>query len=257
VDPVIHLRGVVSVLGRFPALAGADLDVARGEIVLLIGPNGAGKTSLLRVCAGLMPVASGRVVVLGHELPDERRALRRRVGWLGHANGLYDDLTVVENVRFWARAAGAPMADVEAALNRLEIQPRLWNVEAGRLSAGQRRRAAVAAMVVRRPELWLLDEPHAGLDAQARDDFDELVREAVAGGATAVLASHEIERGGALATRTVQVSGGVVVADGLGSSPSSAGHEHPPAVDQPPAQERVQDNHERVQHNVEGLHGVA
>jgi energy-coupling factor transporter ATP-binding protein EcfA2 len=142
------------------------------------------------------------------------------------------------------------MADVEAALNRLEIQPRLWNTEAGRLSAGQRRRAAVAAMVVRRPELWLLDEPHAGLDAQARDDFDELVREAVAGGATAVLASHEIERGGALATRTVQVSGGVVVADGLGSSSSSTGHEHPPAVDQPPA-------HEQVQDNVEGLHGVA
>jgi heme ABC exporter ATP-binding subunit CcmA len=231
VDPVIHLRGVVSVLGRFPALAGADLDVARGEIVLLVGPNGAGKTSLLRVCAGLLAATSGQVVVLGHQLPEQRRTLRRRVGWLGHANGLYDDLTVLENVRFWARAAGAPVADVEAALDRLSVEPRLRHVEVGRLSAGQRRRAAVAAMVVRRPELWLLDEPHAGLDARARDEFDALVREAVAGGATVVLASHELDRGQALATRVVEVNGGLVV---VGPAPST-GH----------------------QRSGEGLHGVA
>jgi heme ABC exporter ATP-binding subunit CcmA len=214
VDVVIHLRGVVSVLGRFPALAGADLDVRRGEIVLLVGPNGAGKTSLLRVCAGLLHASSGRAVVLGHDLPAGRRDLRRRVGWLGHANALYDDLTVLENVTFWARAAGAPAADAPAALELLRVERRLWDVETGRLSAGQRRRAALAGMVVRRPELWLLDEPHAGLDSTARDELDDLVREAVAGGATAVLASHELERGGALATRIVTLTGGIVVDDG-------------------------------------------
>ncbi len=108
-DTVVHLRGAVSLLGRFPALAGVDLDVAAGEIVLLHGPNGAGKTTLLRLCAGLLPVARGEAAVLGHDLRDlgSARLLRRRVGLLAHETGLYDDLTVVDNVRFWGRAAGA------------------------------------------------------------------------------------------------------------------------------------------------------
>jgi heme ABC exporter ATP-binding subunit CcmA len=213
VDRVIELCAVVSVLGRFPALAGVDLDVRRGEIVLLAGPNGAGKTTLLRVCAALAGVAAGRAVVLGHELPGQRRAVRRQVGFLGHANGLYDDLTVTENVRFWARAAGAPTADVAGALDRLRVESRLRSVVAGGLSAGQRRRVAVASLLVRRPELWLLDEPHAGLDAASRDDLDELVVEAVAGGATVLFASHEVERGRALATRVVTLVGGIVASD--------------------------------------------
>src|SRR6266480_6353321 len=104
--PVVHLRGAVSLLGRFPALAGVDLDVAAGEIVLIRAPNGAGKTTLLRACAGLVPVVEGEAVVLGCDLRVDRRAVRRRVGLLGHAGFLYDDLTVAENVRFAVRAAG-------------------------------------------------------------------------------------------------------------------------------------------------------
>src|SRR5206468_3565611 len=160
-DPVVHLRSAVSLLGRFPALAGADLDVARGEIVLLQGPNGAGKTTLLRVCAGLVPVVAGEAVVLGHDLTRDRRSVRRRVGLLAHTTFLYDDLTVAENVRFWSRAAGATAEEAEAAMNRLGLAGRLADVPVARLSAGQRRRAAVAVLVARRPELWLLDEPHA------------------------------------------------------------------------------------------------
>ena len=105
--PIVHLHRAVALIGRFPALAGADLDVDAGEIVLLRGPNGAGKTTLLRVCAGLVRVSSGRVVVLGEDLVADRTAVRRRVGMLGHATFLYDDLTVAENIDFWARAAGA------------------------------------------------------------------------------------------------------------------------------------------------------
>ena len=117
-EPVVHLRGAVTLLGRFPALAGIDLDVTAGEIVLLRGPNGAGKTTLLRLCAGLLPIARGEGSVLGHDLTDRRqaRALRCRVGYLGHAAGLYDDLSVTDNVRFWARAAGSSSTDIDAAL---------------------------------------------------------------------------------------------------------------------------------------------
>jgi len=206
----VHLRSAVSLLGRFPALAGVDLDVARGELLLLRGANGAGKTTLLRACAGLVPFSSGTAEVLGHDLRRDRRSVRRQVGLLGHSTFLYDDLTVDDNLRFAARAAGASAADTEVAMARLGLSGRLRAVPAGKLSAGQRRRVALASVVARRPELWLLDEPHAGLDAAGRDLVDDLVREAVAGGATVLLASHEIERARILATRTVILAGGQV-----------------------------------------------
>jgi heme ABC exporter ATP-binding subunit CcmA len=207
-EPVIHLRSAVCLLGRFPALAGVDLDVDRGEIVLLQGPNGAGKTTLLRACAGLLPIVEGEAVVLGRDLRRDRRAVRARVGLLGHATGLYDDLTVEDNIRFWARAVRAEVADAEAAMARLGLDGRLRHVPVSRLSAGQRRRTSLAVLLARRPELWLLDEPHAGLDQASRDLLDDLVHAAVDQGATVVIASHEHERSEALAHRIVTITGG-------------------------------------------------
>jgi len=209
-SPVVSLRDVVAVLGRFPALAGASLDVGEGEIVLLQGPNGAGKTTLLRLCAGLVPVARGEASVLGHDLRGDRAAVRPLVGLLGHQNGLYGDLSVTENVRFWGRTAGAADAEIEAAMTQLGVAGRLAKVPTARLSAGQRRRTAVACLLARRARLWLLDEPHAGLDAAGRDLLDSVIRRAAASGATVLVASHELERAGALASRTVTVSGGQI-----------------------------------------------
>ena len=209
-EPVVDLRGAVALVGRFPALAGADLSVDRGEVVLLQGPNGAGKTTLLRCCAGLVPVVDGRAVVLGCDLRVDRRTVRGRVGLLAHATGLYDDLTVADNVAFWARAAGADPADVAAALSRLGLDGRLRDVPVSLLSAGQRRRTSLAVLLARRPELWLLDEPHAGLDAAGRDLVDGLIRDAAAAGATVLLSSHELDRAAAVADRQVEVVGGQV-----------------------------------------------
>jgi len=207
-EPVVHLRSAVALLGRFPALAGVDLDVQVGEIVLLQGPNGAGKSTLLRVCAGLVTVTDGEAVVLGIDLRRDRRAVRRHVGLLGHANGLYDDLTVAENVRFWAKSARASDAEIDGAMTSLGLDGRLAALSVSRLSAGQRRRTALAALVARRPRLWLLDEPHAGLDAAGRDLIDDLLRRAVGQGATVVLASHELDRAHGLADRVVTITGG-------------------------------------------------
>ncbi len=208
----VNLRSAVCLLGRFPALAGVDLVVASGEIVLVQGANGAGKTTLLRALAGLVPVVEGEAEVLGHDLRRDRRSLRCHVGLLGHGPGLYDDLSVADNLRFWARAAGGDGDDVTRAAARMGLDGRLLEAAAGRLSTGQRRRAALAALVARKPRLWLLDEPHAGLDAAGRDVVDGLVREAVDGGATVVLASHELERARALADRSVVLAGGRTVA---------------------------------------------
>jgi len=208
--PVISFRDVVAVAGSYPVLAGADFDVHHGEIVLLTGPNGAGKTSLLRVCAGLLPIERGQARVLGVDLASDRAAVRDRVGILGHTNGLYADLTVRQNIEFWADLIGATSDEVDSALTHVGLDGRLASVRASQLSAGQRRRVALARLIIRRAELWLLDEPHAGLDAHARDELDATLRAAVTSGATVVVASHELERTEQIATRRVVVDGGVV-----------------------------------------------
>jgi ABC-type multidrug transport system ATPase subunit len=218
-SPAIRLSRAVVLLGRFPAVAGADLAVERGELVHLTGPNGAGKTTVLRTCAGLHAIAGGEAEVLGTDLRRAgaagRRALRRRVGLLGPTGFLYDDLTVAENVRFALKAAAVDGADAkaDAAVRRLGLGGRLRDTTIAKLSTGQRRRAALAAVVARRPELWLLDEPHAGLDAGGRELVDELVHDAITvDGATVVFASHEVDATSALSVRTrrVVVAGGEV-----------------------------------------------
>ena len=157
IEPVVELDDAVAVLGGFPALAGATLTVAAGEIVLLRGPNGAGKTTLLRLCAGLLPLARGTRTVLGCDLADRsRRRSAAAVGLLGHRNGLYLDLTVAENVRFWGATVGATADEVDAALDRLGLSGRLAGLPrpppVGRPAAAHRARlpgrpagAAVAA----------------------------------------------------------------------------------------------------------------
>lgn len=214
---MVELRAAIALLGRFPALSGVDLTIHAGETVLLRGPNGAGKTTLLHLCAGLLRPESGEVRVLGYDLTDStcRRSVRRSVALLGHATGLYDDLTVKENLRFWARAVGLSSIDADSriddACSRLAVPGRLLDQPVQTLSAGQRRRTSLAVLLVRRPELWLLDEPHAGLDQSGRDLVDSLIVEAVAAGGTVVVSSHELERVAALSPRMVTLVGGAVL----------------------------------------------
>ncbi|MCU1490461.1 MAG: ccmA [Acidimicrobiaceae bacterium] len=200
----------VSLSGRFPLLSGVTLDVGEGEVAHLRGPNGAGKTSLLRACAGLLPIVSGRAEVLGHDLLEDRQSLRREVGLLGHSSFLYEELSVEDNLRFALRASRSPLSRLEPALERLGLQGRVRRTPVGRCSTGQRRRAALAVLVGRAPRLWLLDEPHAGLDLEGRSVVDELVTEAKATGATVLIASHELERAESLADRVIELVGGRV-----------------------------------------------
>ena len=115
-----------------------------------------------------------------------------------------------QNIEFWADLIGATSDEVNSALTHVGLDGRLASVRASQLSAGQRRRVALARLIIRRAELWLLDEPHAGLDAHARDELDATLRAAVTSGATVVVASHELERTEQIATRRVVVDGGVV-----------------------------------------------
>lgn len=206
---VVDLEEVVVLLGRFPALAGANLVVDSGQSVLLQGANGAGKSTLLRLCAGLIRPESGSAKVLGFDLAKDRRSLRPRVGYVGHASMLYDDLTVAENLRFWAKAAGVGEDQERAAGERMGIDGRLYDVPVRSLSAGQRRRTALAVAAARRPELWLLDEPHAGLDQSGRDIVDQLITDAANAGGAVLVASHELDRVRPVVDRFVTVTGGL------------------------------------------------
>ena len=208
---VVRLRSVVALLGRFPALAGLDLDVDAGEIVLVTGPNGAGKTTLLRLLAGLVPPYSGEASVRGHDLVTDRRRARVGTALVGHETYCYDDLTAEENIRFFARASGRDdAAAIRAVLGRVALDGAAGVPHRG-LSAGQRRRLALAVALVREPELLLLDEPHAGLDATGREVVAEAVAAAPGEGRTVVMVSHELEVARPMATREVRVDGGRVV----------------------------------------------
>ena len=202
---VVRCRSAVCLLGRFPALAGIDLDASAGEIVLLTGANGAGKTTLLRLLAGLVPLYSGEAIVLDHDLALDRKGARRDLALVGHETFCYDDLTVRENLRFAARASGRDHTDADTALERLGLM-RQADVVHRRLSMGQRRRLAVA--LSRDPRLLLLDEPHAGLDAEGRAFLDDVVRVAPAESRTVLLASHELDHARGLATREVVLTAG-------------------------------------------------
>lgn len=204
--------------------------MAEGAVVLVTGPNGAGKTTLLRLLAGLVPLTSGEGDVLGHDLRMDRRAVRPRVGYLGHEPSGYDELTVRENLRFFARAAGRSGAEGDAALERVGLE-RVAGEPHGRLSAGQRRRVALAMVLARDARLLLLDEPHAGLDASGRTMLDEIVVTAPTEGRTVVLASHEADRARRLAQREVTMAGGRV-AGGL-VAPRSVPDVAPAAVEVP------------------------
>jgi heme ABC exporter ATP-binding subunit CcmA len=209
-NPVIELDDVVALYGSHPALAGATVRVERGEIVLVRGPNGAGKSSLLRLCAGLVAPSRGRAHVLGHDLSVDRESVGRRVGLLGQRNGLFLDLTAEENVSFWGGLSGADDDEMDQAMQRMGITATLRKRRVGAMSTGQRKRVALACLVTRRAELWLLDEPHSGLDAAGRDELDAVLRAASTAGATIVLASHEAERAERLGARVVSMSGGRV-----------------------------------------------
>ena len=159
--PVIDFRDVVVLLGRFPALAGASATVDEGEVVLLRGPNGVGKTTFLRTCAGLNSISSGLAQVLGHDLGADRRLIRRHVGLLGHRTHLYDELTVADNLRFWASTIGVSAADAFAAAERVGLSGRLFDVEVQRTLLPAQVEVGVPPRVKVRTAAQGLDDRHA------------------------------------------------------------------------------------------------
>lgn len=189
---MISIQGLSVAFGRTLALHDVDLLLEPG-INGLFGPNGSGKTTLLRVLSGLLRPTEGRVLLEGRPVSASDEGFRRRVGYAGHDTGLYRHLTVGENLNLFARLYGASPRRADDLLERLDIIDRI-DVRAADLSAGQKRRAAVARALLHEPALLLLDEPYANLDDDAAGRVSDTVKSWRAEGRCAVIATHGAKR---------------------------------------------------------------
>lgn len=169
--------------------AGVAFALEPGEALVLRGPNGSGKSSLLRILAGFLAPVAGRLAWAGADVLADPGEHRRRVHYVGHADGVKSVLSVRENLAFATRLAGGQPADVDAALDRLALGP-LADLPARLLSSGQRRRLALARLLAAPRPLWLLDEPGVGLDAASRARLEAVIEAHRNEGGLAVLATH-------------------------------------------------------------------
>jgi heme exporter protein A len=177
------------VRGGRRVFAGLSFALAPGEVLVVRGPNGSGKSSLLRLLAGFLAPAGGRLAWAGAAIADDLAAHRARLHYVGHADAVKSLLTVRENLAFAAALAGAPAAGIEGPLEGFDLLP-LAAVPARYLSAGQKRRLALARLLAGVRPLWLLDEPGVGLDAANRARLERALAGHRATGGLAVLATH-------------------------------------------------------------------
>jgi ABC-2 type transport system ATP-binding protein len=178
------------VRGGTVVLPELSCDVARGSVTGLLGPSGSGKTTLIRAVVGVQRVAGGTVTVLGE--PAGSRDLRARVGYMTQAPSVYGDLTVRENLRFFARVLGAPRATVERAIGDVSLDDQADRV-VSRLSGGQRARVSLATALLGAPDLLVLDEPTVGLDPVLRRDLWQLFHTLADRGTTLLVSSHVMD----------------------------------------------------------------
>jgi len=210
----IVVSNVSKRFGATTALDGASLGVDEGEIYGLLGPNGSGKSTLIRMLVGLIAPDSGEVRVLGHRMPDT--GVLSSIGYMTQQAALYPDLSVAENVGFFAEIESAGADRVEEALRLVDMWARRDSL-VGNLSGGMRTRCSLACALVHDPRVLLLDEPTVGVDPQLRQQFWEHFRAIAAAGVTILVSSHvmdEAER----CDRLGLIRGGRLLADGTAAS---------------------------------------
>jgi ABC-2 type transport system ATP-binding protein len=195
-DAAIHAEKLRKVFGHVAAVEGLDLTVHRGEVFGLLGPNGSGKTTTIRMLTGLMAPTSGRATVDGIDVTVAPEQVRRRIGYMSQRFGLYDDLTVGENMRFYASVYGlrgaARARRLDELVAELGLGERLRQM-AGTLSGGWKQRLALACATAHRPRVLFLDEPTAGVDPAARRQFWELIYDFAKRGITILVTTHYMD----------------------------------------------------------------
>jgi ABC-2 type transport system ATP-binding protein len=188
--PAVRVDRLRIVRGGTVVLPELSCDIAPGTVTGLLGPSGSGKSTLIRAIVGVQRIASGSVEVLG--LPAGAKELRARVGYMTQAPSVYGDLTVRENLRFFARVLGIGLDAVDRAIGEVDLQEEADRVVT-RLSGGQRARVSLAAALLGRPDALVLDEPTVGLDPVLRRDLWELFHELARRGTTLLVSSHVMD----------------------------------------------------------------
>ena len=181
----LEASGLICVRGGREVFRGLEFSVAGGEALLVTGRNGAGKSSLLRMVAGLVRIAGGRLAMTD---ADPERTIPEQAHYLGHQDALKPSLTVAENLGFWMRYLGGVETE-RAALEAVGLDG-LADLPAAYLSAGQRRRLSIARLVAVKRPIWLLDEPTSTLDREAQETLANLMRQHLSGGGLILAATH-------------------------------------------------------------------
>ncbi len=208
---MIRIRKLVKTFGLKPVLRGLDMEVHEGEFVALIGPNGAGKSTLLRILAGLSKPTLGEVSIAGYQLPAQAGAMRRILGVVAHQPLLYGDLTAEENLRFYSRLYRIPAREQRIAevLELVGLSRRRADL-VRQFSRGMQQRLAIGRAILHQPIVMLLDEPHTGLDQEAAEMLDGLLRDVAGRGRTVLMTSHDLGRAAGLAERVDILYRGVI-----------------------------------------------
>lgn len=210
---MIEVQRLVKRFGAKTVLSNLDFQVAEGEFVALMGPNGAGKTTLLRILSSLMKPTYGTIRINGYHLPDQSASVRSRLGVVSHLPLLYGDLTAEENLRFFGKmySIHSLSARVNEVLELVGLLPRKGDL-VRTFSRGMQQRLAIGRAILHDPAVLLLDEPHTGLDQDACEMLDHLLREVAATGRTVVMTSHDLARVQDLARRFDVLSRGKILA---------------------------------------------
>lgn len=191
--PAVAVEGLRVNRGGRDVLHALSFDLEPGSVIGLLGPSGCGKTTLMRAIVGVQIVAAGSVEVLGE--PAGAASLRRRVGYVTQAPSVYGDLSVVENLRYFARVLGVPPERVAEVIDSVELGPYAAQT-ASRLSGGQRARVSLATALLGRPELLVLDEPTVGLDPVLRESLWRSFHQLAEAGTTLLISSHVMDEAG-------------------------------------------------------------
>jgi ABC-2 type transport system ATP-binding protein len=218
--PAIAVRGLRVERGGREVLHGVSLEVDPGSVVGLLGPSGCGKTTLMRAIVGVQIVAGGEVEVLGEQAGSA--GLRPRVGYVTQAPSVYGDLSVAENLHYFARVLGVDPARVDQVISSVELEPYAGQV-ANSLSGGQRARVSLATALLGEPELLILDEPTVGLDPVLRESLWRKFHSLADGGTTLLISSHVMDEAGRCDRLLLMREGRILAAETPGELRRSTG----------------------------------
>ncbi len=209
-NKVVEVSGLRVVRGKREVLHDLDFSIRAGEVTGLLGPSGCGKTTLMRALVGVQAKVTGTVTVHGE--PAGSSSLRARIGYVTQASSVYDDLTVTENLRFFAKVLGAPSSSVAAAIDTVDLVSHADQVVRD-LSGGQRSRVSLAAALLGSPSLLVLDEPTVGLDPVLREQLWGTFRSLAEDGAAVIVSSHVMDEADRC-DRLLLMREGAILADG-------------------------------------------